>query len=332
MPILYREAREMLAQYSGRAGSCPSPTSPEVKWFLRKVFEYLLLSGSYGNLRTFVFHAVKGVITLPYELEVPLKVKIDGTVGSVWDRWFEYHSQKDLGDNCCIATDAMYEDPNLYPTAYDVPTSGTKVGVLATCEEEDSAYAIIQGLDTSGREIFTYHNGEKITGEYLSLKKGTLKYSQVDFAKVTSVLKSVTNGYVQLLWILPDKNQRGFLSDYSPLEEKPAYRRFRLKSTDCAAVTKLSILGRIRLKENYSDNDRLPFDTVYTLELAAQALNAQYNTDVNTATAKDKTMVEMINRENTYKRVNNGQPIEYLQELSPGQIHNVVTSGLLRRW
>lgn len=330
MTILYKEAREMLAQYAGRAGYCPSPDSIEVRWFLRKVFEYLLLSGSYGNLRKFVFQAVKGVITLPYELEVPLKVKIDNLVGSVWDQWFEYHSSKDMGDDCCLAQDALFEDPNSFPTVYDIPYGGARVGVLATCEEASDAHIIVQGVDGSGREIFTTHKGEKITGEYLSIKKGILKYTEVTFANITSVLKSTTNGYVQLLWVCPDRNSRGFLADYSPLEEKPAYRRFRLKGTDCCPLTKVSILGRIRLKETYSDNDRLPFDTVYTLELAAQALNASYNTDTQTAAAKDSMMKEMVNRENTYKRVQNGQPLEYEYALSPGTIMNIV-GGTLRR-
>lgn len=331
MAILYKEAREMLAQYAGRAGHCPSPDSVEVKWFLRKVFEYLLLSGSYGNLRKFVFQAVKGVITLPYELEVPLKVKIDNLVGSVWDRWFEYQSSKDLGDGCCLAEEAMFEDPNRFPTVYDIPYGGARVGVLATCDEDCDAHIIVQGMDGSGRQIFTTHKGEQINGEYLSIKKGTLRYTQVTFATITSILKTKTNGYTQLLWVCPEKNTRGFLADYSPLEEKPEYRRYRLKGTDCCPLTKVAILGRIRLKEAYSDNDFLPFDTVYTLELAAQAMNAQYNTDVQTATAKDATMVDMIRRENAYKQVNNGKPIEYLQELSPGQIMNVVGSNL-RRW
>lgn len=331
MPILYKEAREMLAQYSGRAGSCASPDSVEVKWFLRKVFEYLLISGSYGNLKVFVFQASKGMITLPYELEVPLKVKIDNCVGSVWDQWFEYHSGKDLGDGCSLAEDALFEDPNRYPTVYDPPLSGARIGVLATCTEADDAFIIIQGTDTTGREIYTTHKGEKICGEKLILKKGVLKYTEVDFSKITNVVRSPTNGYTQLLWVNPSTNTRGFLADYSPLEEKPSYRRFRLKGDACSPTSKVKILGRIRLKDAYSDNDKLPFDTVYTLELAAQALNAQYNTDIASATAKDKTMVEMVNRENTYKRVNNGQPIEYLQELSPGQIHNVVGSTL-GRW
>lgn len=321
----------MLAQYAGRAGFCPDPDSIEVKWFLRKVFEYLLLSGSYGNLRKFVFQAVKGVITLPYELEVPLKVKIDNLVGSVWDQWFEYHSSKDMGDDCCLAQDAMFEDPNSFSTVYDIPYGGARIGVNATCEEAADAHIIVQGYDASGRQIFTTHKGEQINGEYLSIKKGVLKYTEVSFAQISSILKSPTKGYVQLLWVCPDKNTRGFLADYSPLEEKPSYRRFRLKGTDCCPLTKVSILGRIRLKEAYTDNDRLPFDTVYTLELAAQALNASYNTDVQTAQAKDAMMKDMVNRENTYKRVQVGSPIEYLQELSPGQIMNTVSSNL-RRW
>lgn len=327
MPILYKEAKEILSRYAGPAGVCA--TDSQVDLFIRQVLEYLLISGSYGNTRKFCFNAVKGCFTIPYELETPIKVKIDEQVGSVWNRWFEYHDSDILND-CVPAASALFEDPNYYPTVYDMPEGGARVGITATCNEVDTAHVIVQGVDPSGREIFTVHKGEKIHGEYLTIKTCDLRYTQTNFAKVTAVLKTKTNGYTPLYWVNPGSMLKGFLADYSPLEEKPAYRRYKL-TTPCGPSVKVSVLGRIRLREAYTDVDYIPFDNVYNLFLAGQAVNANYNTDVNTAVAKDKMMTDFISREAAHKTPQPGTPLEVFGPLSAGHIRNI-NVGWLRRW
>lgn len=321
MPITYKAAKEILSTYVGRGGVCAD--DPRVDLFTRQVLEYLLVSGSYGNVRKFCFCAVRGCFTIPYELETPLKIKIDGVVGNVWDRWFEFHSTDQLL-GCIPADRSIFEDPNQYPTAYDLPPTGGRVGVLGTCTEDVGANVIVKGTDLTGREIVTVHNGNQIVGEYLSIRKGELVYTTAMFAKITAVLKSPTNGYVQLLWVRPDLNLKGFLSDYSPLETTPSYRRYQLTTPCPGENVKVSILGRIRLKEAYADNDYIPFDNVYTLQLAGQAVNSNFNNDPATAKAKDTMMLDMVNRENEIKRVNNGTPIEVWIPTSGGAIRNII--------
>ncbi len=323
MPITWGEAKNICSQYAGRGGVCP--TADRVNLFVRQVLDYMLLSGEYGNLRKFCFNAVKGCFTVPFELEVPLKIKFDGAVGTVWDKWFEWHNTRDIDGQCFPFQEAALEDPNYYPTVYDLPSAGAYVGVVGTCLEDADAHIIIQGIDTTGREVFTVHKGEKVSGEYLSIKKGELRYTQVVFSKITGVLKTKTNGYTPLYWVRPEVQAKGFLSDYSPLEEKPSYRRFRIVSSNCGNSVKVTVLGRIRLKPAYADTDFIPFDSLYTLELAAQAINANYNNDTATAGAKDKMMQDMIVRGNEYKRVQNGQPIEIFFPLSAGTIKNIVS-------
>lgn len=323
MPLTWKEAKDLLSQYAGRGGVCP--TSDKVNIFVRQVLEYMLVSGSYGNLRKFCFNARKGCFTVPFELEVPIKIKIDGEVETAWDKWFEFHSAKDLDERGCIAaSEGLQEDPNYYPTVYDLPAGGARVGVLGTCSEEEDAHVIVQGIDTKGREIFTTHEGQQIAGEYLRIRKGDIRYTLDTFSKVTGIIKTKTTGYVQLFWVRPEFNAKGFLSDYSPLEEKPSYRRYNITSRNCGSLVKVTVLGRIRLKAAYADTDYIPFDNLYTLTLAAQAINANYNNDVPTASAKDKMMQDIITRENEYKRVQNGSPVECFQPLSAGAIKNIV--------
>lgn len=322
MPILYGEAKNILSRYAGIGGKCPS--APDVDLFVRQVLEYMLISGQYGNIRKFCFNAVKCVFTAPPELEVPLKVKIDGKVGTVWDRWFEYHSARQLDENCLPADRALFEDPNRYVTAYEIPRGGARVGVSATCTEESDAHIIVQGKDVLGKDIFTFHEGEQISGELLRIRKGELRYTEQVFAKIEGIVKSKTNGYVQLLWVNPLTNLKGFLSDYSPLEETPSYRRYRITTPDCGDCVKVSVLARIKLKPAYADTDFIPFDSLYALQLAGQAMNSNYNDDVQTAKAKDDTYMNVVTKENEYKRVQNGQPIEVFHGLSAGLIKNIV--------
>ena len=323
MPLTFGEVKTVLAEYSGRGGNCP--TAKGVDMFVRQVLEYMLLSGAHGNLRKFCFNAVNGCFTVPYELDVPLKISIDGKVSTVWDKWFEFYTSRTLeGRTCVPASDALFEDPNYYPTVYDLPSGGAQVGTMGTCLEDEDRGLIVQGKDPSGREVITYHKGEQISGEYLSIKKQELHYTQTVFAEITGILKDPTTGYTQLWAVDSLTKTKRFLADYSPLEEKPSYRRFKL-TTKCDPSVKVSVLGRIRLKSHYADTDFIPFDTMYTLRLAAQAQNSDYNDDIETSAYKDKKMVELINRENNYKRIQNGKPIEVWQNNSAGRIKNIVS-------
>src|SRR6266853_1151558 len=306
MPLTWKQAKETLARYAGTGGLCED--NYQVDTFTREVLDYLLMSGSYGNIHKFCFCAVKGCFTIPYELEVPIKIKIDGVIGSVWDKWLEFHTTKYL-DNCVPMEQAAFEDANYYPTVYPVPEGGANIGCLGFCNEDCDAHIIVQGVDPTGRQIITDHKGQQIVGEYLTIKKGILVYTQNVFGDVTGIVKSPTVGYTQLLWVRPTLNLKGFLADYSPLEEQPAYRRFRLTSPYCQVNHKVSILGRIRLREKYTDTDYIPFNNLYTLSLAGQAVNANFNQNPERAMAADKQLVDMIERENEYKKVQNGQPM-----------------------
>lgn len=321
MPITYGDAKTTLARYAGRGGKCPN--SRDVDLFVKKVLQHMLFKGSYGNIRKYCFCAYKGCITIPYELETPLKVKIDSKVGTVWDKWMEYYNIGEM-EGCVPCSDAMYEEPNRFPTVYDLPSGGARVGVLATACEDTDAHVIVMGKDVTGREVVTNHEGTQITGEYLRVVKGQLRYTQVTFGVITAIQKTKTNGYVQLFWVNTVGNTKGFLADYSPGEELPSYRRFRLTNPNCSSSVQVSVLGRIRLKDNYADNDVLPFDNLYALELAGQSINANFNDKPDLAKAKDAFLQDSIINEGEYKRVQNGQPVDIMYMTSAGAVKNIV--------
>lgn len=321
MPLTYKSAKEILSKYAERGGVCADDR--RVDLFVREVLDYLLISGHYGSIHKFCFCATRGCFTVPYELETPLKLKIDNEIGNVWDKWYEFHASKVL-EACVPAGRALWEDPNYYPTVYDVPVGGARIGTLGTCEEREDAYIIVKGKDLTGREIITMHKGEQVVGEYLSIKKQEIRYTQNTFGQITDIVKTPTAGYVQLLWVRPTANTKGFLADYTPLEEAPQYRRFRITIPGCPAIAKVSVLGRIRLREKYADNDYIPFDNLYALNLAGQAVNANYNNAPDLAKAKDDMLTTVIEKDNQHHRIQNGQPIEVYPLTSAGAIRNII--------
>lgn len=321
MAITFGQAKKYLAQWAEQGGKCDS--DPVVEFFVREVLEYMLISGNYGNVRKFTFNAIKGVFTAPYELEAPLKIRINGQIGQSWDKWFEYYTDTALND--CLPQNAMFEDPNRYPIVYDVPDGGAFIATLGTSCEDSDAHIIVKGTDLSGRDVVTYHEGKQIVGEYIGIKEGLIVTTQVKFGKITEVTKTKTNGYVQLLWV-NSVGERGFLSDYAPYEQLPSYRRFKIQ-TRCADSVEVSVLGRIRLKEYYADDDLIFVDTLYSLRMAAQAINSSYNDDIQTAQAKDTMLQSLITRENESKRVQTGQPVDMAKTMSGGSIQNIVGNG-----
>lgn len=320
MSLTYGQVKKILSRYVGTSGSCGD--SADLDLFCKKIFQQLLWSGTHGSIRKYCFCAVKGCITLPYELETPLKVRVDNGIGTVWNKFFEFYHVHDM-EGCIPAANALHEEPNPYCTVYDLPNSLCRVGVIGTAQEADDANIIISGTDASGREIFTDHEGTKVSGEYLRIRKGELRYTNVAFAKITSVKKSVTNGYVQLVWFRPETGDKGFLSDYTPFEESPEYRRFKL-TTRCDHTAKVSILGRIRLKDKYGDNEKVPFDNILAIELAGQAANSSFNDDEQMSAAKEKHLENVINKEAVYKKPNVGSPLEMYIPLSGAAIKNIV--------
>lgn len=327
--LTFLQAKQILAKYASRAGTCiDDPTLP---FFVKEVLQQLLFQGTYGNLRKFCFMAVRNCFTVPYELETIEKIKIDGWVGSAWDRFFEFHSAGDI-PGCTPLGNAAFEEPNYYPTVYDIPAGGARVGCMGTCVEAEDAHIIVKGIDLTGREIITVHNGQQIVGEYLTIRRNEIRYTQAVFASITGIVKSPTQGYVNLLWLNLPLNLKGFLADYSPLEEVPAYRRYRLTSPCNEERLRVSALGRIRLKETYTDNDLIPFENILAINMAGQAVQEAKNRNMPVALASASIGAQTIENENSYKKPDVGQPMEVFIPMSGGAVPSINVGGGFPWW
>lgn len=334
MSLTFGKAKELCQPYCGTSGKAFD--SKELHNFTLKALQYLLITGSPGGEKLFIINTGRGFFTAPYELETPLKLLVNGRVGNAVNKWFEFRSRPGNCDSYLECADLILEDTDTYFTAYDGP-SEFQVGVKATQNGECDKLFIVSGFDTSGREVYTQHKGATISGELLEIPDNlaTIKWTNVYFSKITGISKDVTNGYLSCYW--RDRNGTiGFLSDYAPVEENPSYRRFQLNIPECSEFSKISIIGRTRLKETYADNDRIPFDNYYNIEVAAQQIQSQLSKQPELAAQQDQFLTKLVERESTHKKLNNGLPIEQFFYTSGGTIQGIVrrSAGNLyrRRW
>ena len=319
--LTFGEIRKLVAPYAGRTGKCYS--DEQVALFSKQVMENLLISGSHAGVKKLCILAHEGCIAMPPEVETPLKVQIEHRVANVWNKWYSFHSVSDEMPKACLAREVLVEDGTTTPLAYPLPRSGSIVGVMGTCEE-DGATISIQGKDPTGRQVYTVYKGEQISGERLTIAKGHIQHGSVVFGEITGIVKPKTNGYVILYAVKPTTGTQTFLADYSPLEEKPSYRRFRIISNKGAhPIVQVSMLCRIRLRDNYHDNELTPFDQSTAVVLTAQRLQAEANNDLQTANYKMKAAEDFLEKEAAYKRVQTG-PLDTFVPLSGGAIRNIV--------
>lgn len=321
--LTFGEFREIVAPYAGRGGKCPD--AKEVSTFAKTVMQYMLIEGADAGIRKLSILAHRGCISLPPEVEVPIKARIDFSVAEVWNKWAEFHSGTDGFESCLPAGQILAEDGTFTPLAYPVPPGGSVVGVMGSCDEE--GVVIVQGKDPTGREIYTTYGDEKIVGERFTIKKNTLQYGQIKFGEITGVTKPQTFGYVSLHAVDVAKQKiTQFLADWSPSEEKPMYRRFRVIARECGPLVKVSMLARVRLKDNYSDNELTLFENRLTPMFAAQRIQSEANSDTNTASYKRDALKDMLNSEAEFKHAGGSSAVDVYHPLSGGAIRGIVST------
>ena len=143
------------------------------------------------------------------------------------------------------------------------------------------------------------------------------------FSKITGIEKTKTVHYVRLYWYKPETGEKGLLGEYRPGDQHPSFRRFRVIGKQCRDWFKVTILGRIRLYDSYSDNDVIPFTNIRALKLMAQQLQNEDNNELEAAQYKNARIEQTLNDENNYKRTPS-QPVDHIQVVSAGNIFNLI--------
>ena len=168
-------------------------------------------------------------ITLPYDAEALLGLHVNKNIQGIQSRWYEYlvggphdlptpmpdiGSAIDMGDN--------------YVTTVDIETPG--VLRFRTVDAQDATgktMTIYGDSDDYGTNVV---GGSGLRGIPVTLVASN---SYVDttqtFAKVTSIVKPVTEGVVRMYVV--NGATETLLAEYAPGETRPQYRRYRLANT-----------------------------------------------------------------------------------------------------
>ncbi len=325
MIITLGAARAQLSEFAGRAGKCDK--SDAVRQLILEAVDRLLKKGAHGNLRKWCFCLCNGCFTAPYDMEVPLKVKLNGFPEHVWSKWYEFFDiqNEDVCDKGY--NPGLFEDPNQYFTAYDLPEGGARVCAVPLVCEKDDAYITIQGIDRSGRDVFTFQGEEQVHGERIKISRSRPVCSKTTFVKITGIEKSLTNGPVRLNWQIycPSTGQflsKGLLGEYRPTDVNPSFRRFRVPSARQDCCVKVNVLGRVKLLDVYHDNDVLPVSSIAALRNMCQTIQAEKNERLDLAAGHEAGTERILEEENSYHRTG-GEPFDFFFPTSPGSNENL---------
>lgn len=324
MIITLGQAREAVARFVGRSGKCAD--LEEVRLFVISAIQELLHQGSHGNERKWCFCICDGCFTAPEDMEVPLRVKIDGFPDHVWSKWYEFFDVH-ANDTCDDAfKSGMYEEVNRYFTIYDIPSGGARVAVMPLVVEKPDAYIIVQGVDHLGREVYTTKNGKRIYGECIKINKDSPVYSRTTFSKITGIEKSETRNYVRLYWqkVNSDKKitSRGLLAEYKPTDINPSFRRFRVPGVKQTCCAKITVIGRVKVLNYTHDNEILPITNLAALQKQAQLKQAEENKEYTGAAYFQQSIAKALEEENQYYRTG-AETFDINWDTSAGSIENL---------
>lgn len=325
MIISFGDAKNFLARYAGKAGSCKDDSIVDL--FVKSVIQELLNRGANGNLRKWELYTQNGTVTLPPDLQLPIAIRVDGPCGGspgrVYDKFYEFYEDSSLANSCPWEKGAV-EEPNNFFTQYDIPLCGTRILAVPRCCEDATANLVIQGFDQDKKEIWVPKaSGGKGKGEYLSINKDNPKYTTACFTSITGIEKSVTKDYVRLYWFLAESGAKGLLADLRPNETRPAFRRAKIFGVDNSRSSKVTILGRVRFYDNYVNSDIIPITSLRALKLMAQTLQAEDNNDIQVASYKGQRVTDVIDNENKYNRTVQAS-VNFEPETAPSSIKNII--------
>ena len=325
MIITMGRARQIIAEFTGKKGKCPE--SDAVRDFVMEVVERLLYKGAHGNLRKWEFCLSHQCFTAPPDMEVPLKVKIDGIIESVWSKWYEFHDVNSAEIDDSNFKPGLFEEVGDFFTVYDIPPSGARIAAIAAGAEKDDAEITIQGKDEHGRDIFTVQDGKQVHGEKIKISREDPVFTRKCFTKITGIEKSRTCHHVRLYWQTVDcqnkPTARGMLSEFRPTDTVPSYRRFKVPHARADCPAKICVLGRVKMLESYHDNDILPVKSIGALRAMASVIQSEQNDRINEARFHNNSVDNILNDENEYHKTGE-ESVDFVWDTSPGRNENLL--------
>lgn len=329
MLLTFRQLLDVIGVHLGRAGtgSCAF-SDPAVRLKAASVLqEYIQRSGS---LKKWTVYSRNNTFTLPRDLALILKVKINDAVAPVHSLWYEFFDQlapREF-DNCGNWQAGVIQEVNTFPTVYDIANCGGYVlaEIGKRCKEAVDVYTTIQGISAdTGEDVYTTHKGVLIHGERLELVSGVAKRTRTKFKHITGITKSETDDYVKYYQQAEHAATPTLLALLAPKETIAEYRRAKILDNKCNRNNcyKIDILGRVNILADYHDNDIIPVTDLSAIETIAQAKQATVGNNLPAAGFKYQLVDRQIEDAQQYNRVqDNSIDIDF--DSSPGSIKELL--------
>lgn len=341
MTTSFLELKERVGQV---VGACSDEKKSELAI---SVLRYLHKEGAFGLYRKWEVFANQCYVTLPPDLDTPKKVAINGNPRPVQDFWHEFHDvnsydSAEFNDSNLLCTHeggGIRIEPNYYATACDVPPCGGYVYFApipvpnAPIYEEKGLEATIHGKEyQTNKEVSLAHNNVMAKGEVLPISPSEVLFSTIKYREIFNIIKPKTLNRYGLFWAehKGPNAKSGLLAELEPFDTKPRFRRIYIPalkqyyqefygSDDEQIYNKcgvcLTILGTIKIKDHYDDNEIIPFVEGVDFALTAKAihgvLHASNSDELNVALKQQQVVERDIQKTWDTKSVS-GTPINVI--------------------
>lgn len=284
MRINFQQARESVKDFVEN-GVCEA-SNPKVGNYVNRACARLVDSGKWvGQIKRIAFCHRAGLLTMPPEVETVLQLSDCGVPVTVSNEWFSFLPGGPWQMSQCNPWIAMEDRGDNWPVAFDV-MDGYKVRLFSDWTQDDGSAVLLQGYNSDGNWVQTESGGEIVDGEILIANNATPPTSVTTWGPggIRVVQKQVTDGPLRLYQVNPDTDAvAGFLAQWGPNEENPAYRRYfygafcgRLcnpsDEEDNNRYHPLTFLCKMRFIPLVRDTDMVPITAPGALENMVQAL------------------------------------------------------------
>lgn len=315
-----------LSRYAGRSGL--AETSDEAKNFTLEVLEeYLNSGGEKGGVSKWLVKVSNGYFTMPADLAVPLKIRAGCESGIVHSEWYEFYDFA-TKEECDCPSDvglSFQVETNPFPTVFDIPPCGAHVVATMeipcplTVKGDDVPHVTIQGT-SGGKDVWTVYKDRQIHGERIDLLSDKMVRSATLFDRITQVTISKTTGRKSLWAQFPGADNLQFLSYYDPNQTIGRFKRAKVSGLNGQEV--VTILGRVQVRENYSDNDIVPVTNMSAIIRLAKSRQSEENNNLEAAAFSMQRAEKNINDANEYKRTGQDDPFDVIAVTAPSGIQN----------
>lgn len=300
------------------------------------VLRWFQNEGSFGGLKKVKVFAKDCYITLPADIDIPKKVLINDNPRPVRNFWQEFNDvnsfdSAEYHDKDCLCdfeSGGIRIEASTFATQYDLPKTGGYVYFspiivpgVPLYKEKDGLEGVVHGTESStGRDVSLAHDNQLLRGEVLNISSSSPLYSTVKYKEISNIIKPQTLNRIGLYWSedLSDSCNGGLLAEFSPFETRGVFRRIYVPEVkkiynksfgtldsyyDCGVC--LTILGTVKIKNYYDDNELVPFDLSHNFKLIAKALynitHASNSDEFNVARAQKREVISELNKEHGRK-------------------------------